>query len=275
MNLIDSEITNFYTQSSEESRLKIGLGPLEFERNKELISRYLPLSKGLIADIGGGPGHYAQWLASLGHQVILVDPVPKHIQQAEKRSKRSKHTFRCLLGEARALPLEAHSVDVVILHGPLYHLQDYSDRLNVLKEAGRILKMNGVVLGFAITYAASTLAALQNGLIHHHLIFSMGKQELMSGEHYPPADFPGILAQAFFHRPSALISEFEAAGFSPMALLAVEGMAWMDQKYFESWSSPDKKQRLLELIKLTEADPELLCLSPHMMLAAEIDHLKY
>jgi SAM-dependent methyltransferase len=271
--LIDSEISDFYTQSSEESRLKLGLGPLEFERNKDLIFRYLPLKAGLIADIGGGPGHYAQWLSGLGHKVILVDPVPKHIQQAERRAKNSKHNFRSILGEARQLPLEDHCADVVILHGPLYHLQDLSERLAALKEARRVLKMGGVVLGFAINYAASTLAALQNGLIHHQQVFTMCKQELLSGEHHPPEDFPGILAQGYFHSPSALISEFETAGFTPLAVLAVEGMAWMDQKYFESWSSPVKKLRLLELLRLTEADPELLCLSPHIMLAAEVDYM--
>jgi ubiquinone/menaquinone biosynthesis C-methylase UbiE len=273
MNLIDSEISNFYTQSSEESRLKLGLGPLEFERNKDLISRYLPAHKGLVADIGGGPGHYAQWLAALGHKVILVDPVPKHIQQAENRSKRSKYRFQAILGEARALPLESGSADVVILHGPLYHLQDIEERMAVLKETRRVLKIGGAALGFAINYAASTLAALQNGMIHHDQVFAMCRQELLSGEHHPPAGFPGILAQAFFHSPSALISEFKAAGFSPTAVLAVEGMAWMDQKYFESWSSPEKKRRLLDLLQLTEGDRELLCLSPHMMLAAEVDYL--
>lgn len=273
MNLIDSEISGFYTRSSEESRLKLGLGPLEFERNKDLIARYLPDRKGLVADIGGGPGHYAQWLASLGHKVILADPVPKHIQQAEKRSKKSKYGFQAILAEARVLPLENNSADLVILHGPLYHLQDLEERLAALKEARRILKTGGVVLGFAINYAASTLAALQNGLIHHDQVFAMCKQELLSGEHYPPADFPGILTQAFFHRPSALMTEFKAAGFNPMAILAVEGMAWMDQQYFQSWSSPDKKKRLMDLIKLTEADQELLCFSPHMMLAAQVDYL--
>jgi ubiquinone/menaquinone biosynthesis C-methylase UbiE len=273
MNLIDSKIVTFYTQSFEESRLKMGLGPLEFERNKDLISRYLPKSKCAIADIGGGPGHYAQWLTDLGHQVVLVDPVPKHIQQAEKRSKNSKYSFKSILGEARRLPLADHSVDVVILHGPLYHLQDHTDRIAALKEARRVLKIGGVVLGFAITYAASTLAALQNGLIHDQSIFWMCKEELSSGDHHPPDEFPGILAQAYFHRPSTLTTEFNAAGFKAISLLAVEGIAWMDQKYFESWSSPEKKQRLLDILKLTEADPELLCLSPHIMIAAEVDYL--
>lgn len=274
MYLIDPEINNFYTSSSEASRLTTGLGPLEFERNKDLISRYLPLCKCTVADIGGGPGHYADWLAGLGHRVILADPVLKHIQQAEKRSKKSKFPFQCLIAEARALPLEDHCADVVILHGPLYHLQDQSDRLAALKEAQRILRIGGVVLGFAITHAASTLAAFQNGMIYEDGIFPMCREELMSGIHHPPLTYPGMLAPAFFYRPSALVREFEMAGFTPLEVLAVEGMVWLDKKYFESWSSPFKKQRMLELLKITETDPELLGLSPHIMLAAELDYLR-
>ncbi|TDQ08188.1 class I SAM-dependent methyltransferase [Pedobacter metabolipauper] len=273
MNLIDSKINTFYTQSAEESRLKMGLGPLEFERNKDLISRHLPKPSCTIADVGGGPGHYSVWLAMLGHQVILIDPVRKHIEQAENRSRRSKSAFRCILAEARNLPIDDQSVDVVILHGPLYHLQEKSERIAVLKEARRVLKIGGVVLGFAITYSAFTLAALQNGLIHHDDVFSMCKEELSSGSHNPPEEFPGILTQAYFHRPDTLVNEFESVGFKTISLLAVEGIAWMDHKYFESWSASEKKQRLMELLRITEADSGLLALSPHIMLAAEVDYL--
>lgn len=88
MHLIDSSIEAFYAQAQEETRLTTGLGPLEFERNKILISRYLRQHSN-VTDAGGGTGHYAQWLSSLGHSVTLIDPVPKHIQQAKKRSKQT------------------------------------------------------------------------------------------------------------------------------------------------------------------------------------------
>ena len=268
--LIDSSINDFYTQSNEDTRLQTGLGPLEFYRNKCLISQYLPDRPVVIADIGGGTGHYSKWLADMGHDVVLVDPVSRHIQQAERRAKASRRKFNCILGEARHLPMETASVDLVILHGPLYHLQELTERVAALKEARRILKYGGTVLGFAITYAASTLSALQNGMFHYPDIYQMCRAELQNGEHEPPSNFPGMLAQAFFHRPEQLISEFHEAGLKKTGLHAVEGMAWLDAKYFESWATPEKQQRLLELIGITDTDPELLCLSPHIMLAAEI-----
>src|ERR1700709_1206753 len=126
--LIKPEIENFYAQTSEENRLELGLGPLEFERNKDLIQRYLP-KKGIIVDVGGGPGVYSEWLAGLGHEVYLIDPVEKHIKQANKRSAKAKKPFKSLLGESRRLDFADDFADVVILHGPLYHLQLKEDRV--------------------------------------------------------------------------------------------------------------------------------------------------
>ncbi len=266
---IDPEIVSFYNKSSEENRLKQGLGPLEFERNKDLITRFLPAGKGLVADIGGGPGHYAAWLSDLGHQVVLVEPVEKHVKAAEKRAAKCKHSFRAMLGDAENVPLDNNSMDMVILHGPLYHLQLRERRENAIAEALRVLKPGGVILAFAITHAASTLAALQGGLLYHPEVYAMCAEELSSGRHEAPASFPGMLAKAFFHKPMGLREEFE--GFKDtevLGLYAVEGMLWLDQQFFVSWADSSKRKLMLEMLKATEEDAGLLALSPHMMLAA-------
>jgi SAM-dependent methyltransferase len=265
-NLINPDIDNFYANTSEEGRLQLGLGPLEFERNKELIQRYLP-KKGIVIDVGGGPGVYSEWLAGMSYEVYLVDPVEKHIKQANKRSSKAKKPFKSLLGEAQNLELEDSFADVVILHGPLYHLQAKADRIRAIIEAKRVLKPNGVVLGFAINHSASAIAALLNGFIHTPEIFAMCKAELTSGIHTPPVNMPGILPNAYFHRPTELKAEFEEAGLAYLDTYAVEGMIWMDKNYFESRSNPEKKKTMLELMKVTENDQSLLSLSPHMMIA--------
>ena len=264
--LISPEIDEFYANTSEEGRLQLGLGPLEFERNKELISRYLP-KKVMIIDVGGGPGVYSEWLAGLGHNVYLIDPVEKHIKQATKRSARSKKSFKCILGEAQKLELDDDLADLVILHGPLYHLQTKAERIGAIAEARRVLKPEGIVLGFAINHSASTIAALLNGFIHTPEIFEMCKAELMSGIHTPPQNMPGILPSAYFHTPGELKAEFEEAGLIYLDTYAVEGMIWMDKNYFESRSNPEKKVTMMELMQITENDSSLLSLSPHMMIA--------
>src|SRR5688572_26553318 len=76
------EILAYYERGHEDHRLAGGAGLLEFERTRELIVRYLPESPQSILDIGGGSGLYAAWLATRGHEVTLIDPVPLHIAQA-------------------------------------------------------------------------------------------------------------------------------------------------------------------------------------------------
>lgn len=265
--LINSSIELFYNSANEENRLKQGLGPLEFERNQELILRYLKKPASLIIDVGGGTGHYSAWLAGLGHKVYLVDPVQKHITLA--RNKASKYKFfHCQLGEAQNLDLQSEIADLVILHGPLYHLQEETQRFKALTEARRVLKPGGLLLGFAINFTASTFACLFNGMLHEPDIFKMCVEELTSGQHNPPGQWPGLLPEAYFHKPDELRSEAESAGFSCMEIIGVETCAWLEKDYFKSRGDTFRWSNLKQLVALIEKEPSVLGISPHIMIAA-------
>jgi len=203
----------------------------------------------------------------MGHSVSLVDPVNKHIQQAQKRSGKLKKPFKASLGEARKLDFNDNFADVVILHGPLYHLQKRDDRIKALIEAHRVLKPNGVLLGFAINHTISTITGLLNGMIHDSQFIAMCQSELKTGIHNPPGNWPGILPEAFFHTPQQLMDEVLESGFSDRKLLAVEGMIWLDSKYFESRSNPEKKEAMMGLLRTTEENSQLFPFSPHLMIS--------
>jgi hypothetical protein len=51
--LINSEVEAFYSKVSDEDRYTKGLGPLELERSKTLIGRYIQSPKGVVIDVGG------------------------------------------------------------------------------------------------------------------------------------------------------------------------------------------------------------------------------
>lgn len=267
--LISRDIEIFYNKASEETRLDKGMGVFEFERTKTLIEKYIKTSPSTIIDVGGGTGKYAAWLAKKGHRVCLVDPVLKHIEQARNRAHQLKNKYTVCLGEARNLDFPDNSADLVILHGPLYHLQKKEDREKAIREAKRVLKRNGIVLGFSINYTASTLVGLLNGLIHKSSFFDMCKEELKTGIHNTPHDFPWLLAEAYYHRPETLKEEFVAQEFSYLNTYAIEGMAWLDKDYFSSMANKKKKETLMELIQITENDTNLLSFSPHIMIAAK------
>lgn len=265
--LVSTKIEDFYNKASEEDRLSKGLGIFEFERIKELISHYLP-RMGVVIDVGGGTGKYSEWLAKAGYDVHLVEPLDKHLKLAQKRADKLKTPFRVIKGEAQHLDFKDNFADVVVMHGPLYHLQHEEARMRAIREAKRVLKPGGVVLGFAINYSASTIVGLMNGLIHGPSFLEMCKSELTTGIHNAPSDLPWVMAESFYHKPEQLKAEFEAAGFQYDKLYAVEGITWLDKHYFESMLNAKKRKNLDALTKITENDESLLALSPHMMIAA-------
>ena len=267
--LISKELENFYNKASEETRLEKGMGVFEFERIKELINMHISKPNSIIIDVGGGTGKYSEWLAKKEHHVHLLEPVKKHIKLAEKRAKKLKNSFSVTLGEARNLPYKDDFADIVILHGPLYHLQKREDRITAIKEAKRVLKKGGVVLGFAINATASTVVGLMNGMIHANSFFEMCKKELTTGIHNAPKDFPFLLADAFYHKPQQLKEEFLEIDLEILNLFAVEGMIWLDNEYFANMLHKKKSKTLKALQKLTQNDEYLLPFSPHMMIAVK------
>lgn len=138
-------MTSHYSVADERNRLSGGAhGQLEFARTQEMLRRVLPAAPVPILDVGGGPGAHARWLAADGYDVELVDPVPLHVQQAE-RAAVAAQPFTVRLGDARDLPAPDRTADAVLLLGPLYHL-DAAGRRQALAEAIRVVRRDGVAV---------------------------------------------------------------------------------------------------------------------------------
>ena len=127
------EMQNFYQNKYNENN-RMDRNPLEYLRCKEIISRYLKDEVMRIADIGGATGVFSFWLAKQGHLVSLLDYTPLHIDQAKENGASlgiKLHSYDC--GDAKCLPYESGEFDLVLLMGPLYHMQKAEDRLQCLE----------------------------------------------------------------------------------------------------------------------------------------------
>jgi SAM-dependent methyltransferase len=108
----------YYALGRERDRLAEARGLPEFLRTKEILQWYLPAPPSVIADIGGGPGRYALWLAEHGHRVEHRDLVPLHVEQL-RASTATLPQVSTAVGDARELDLGDASVDAVLLLGPV------------------------------------------------------------------------------------------------------------------------------------------------------------
>ena len=270
-NQLPQEIINYYQSGGEIGRLDKTIGPLELARMQELITRTIPPPPATVLDIGGGPGRYAAWLAREGYVVHLIDAVSLHIAQAEAASNKQPGTpiASIQLGDARALPFEEEFGSAVLLHGPLYHLTEREDRLRALREAWRVLKPGGRLLAVAVSRYASTLVGFQRWWLEHADYQQMLDEELASGRHEPPDNWPGLFTTAHFHRPEELEEEIETAGFSLKEILAVHGPGWIAPEPHAIMADPLKREALLKTIRKIEREPAILGMSPHIMAVAE------
>ncbi len=264
------EVAAYYARGLERDRLASGPGALEFARTQALLERYLPAPPAAVADVGGGPGRYAVWLAERGYSVRLVDPVPLHVEQARvaARERPRAALASAEVGDARSLGLSDASTDAVLLLGPLYHLPERGDRIQALAEARRVCRPGGVIIAAAISRFASTLDGLRGGYLEDTAFAAVAAGDLRDGRHRNPTGDPAYFTTAYFHRPEELAAECEAAGLTHEATIAVEGPAWLLSDLDARLGVERRRSVLLTALATLETEPTLLGVSAHLLVVA-------
>jgi SAM-dependent methyltransferase len=262
--MADRELQAYYARDEERDRLAVGVGRVEFCRTVEVIQRTLPPPGAVIADIGGGPGRYTDWLLDSGHDVVHRDLVGHHVEQVRNRHGNRVDTA---VGDARALDLDDDSVDVVLLLGPLYHLEERRDRLQALDEARRVVRPGGVVHAAAISRWAPRLHGMLVDRVHirypilSEVIDGMEQTGVMPPLH--EAAFNG-----YAHTPDELRDEVVAAKLGLESLVGLESVAFALPDLDERLDDPQERALVLDVLRAVESVPEVLGVGPHLLATA-------
>lgn len=264
------EVLEFYNAGAEKGRLERGLGKIEFYRTKEILMKYITDTKNIIYDIGGGIGIYSSWLSELNNEVHLLELSPDAIAYAVENKKNIYKSEAC---DARNINRANESADIVLLMGPLYHLKNKNDRLQVLTEAKRVLKKGGLLFSVGISKFSSTTWALStygkdNNFLDDDIYTNMIENELVSGIHKRPKKYPDFIAQAYFNTPLELEKEVESVGIQTIKKHAIEGIIWFTPYLNEKWEDDESRGKLLNIIRLTEHEEEIMGMSPHFMIVS-------
>lgn len=252
------DIDEFYTERYDEAeRLsRDALGRLERDRTREVLLRFLPAAPARVLDVGGGPGVHAAWLAGLGYEVTLIDPVARHREQAAAHGG-----FAVEDGDARALAQADASADAVLLLGPLYHLVDPAERAQALAEARRVLRPGGLIAAAFISRQAPLLDLAARLRINDDQTLAFIRTLRETGVNHEDTQF----TVAHFHRSPEILADFAAAGLprphligveGPLSALLASGLAADRPEYFEA---------ALRAARAAEDHPELLHTSGHLL----------
>ncbi|WP_371663584.1 class I SAM-dependent methyltransferase [Streptomyces sp. NBC_00280] len=254
---VPEEILAFYAQGNEDARIRQGSGRLEFWRTQDVLRRLLPAVPARVLDVGGGSGVHAEWLARDGYEVELVDPVPLHVDQARRLPG-----VIARIGDARALPAEDASRDVVLMLGPLYHLPERPDRVRALAEAYRVVRPGGLVVAATINRHTAL-----HGLLRQELYFDPAHRARTDGvsTHGRHGTDHGTFTTAYLAEPTEVPAEFTEAGLVPEGQYGLEGVAWL-MGGVEQWlDDPERREAVMSATRRIESEPALLGASGHVL----------
>ncbi|HEX5937057.1 MAG TPA: methyltransferase domain-containing protein [Actinomycetota bacterium] len=258
---MDPHVVAHYSLGVETERLVAGgSSRIEFARTKELLARFLPGPPARVLDVGGGPGWYASWLADLGYDVHLIDPVPLHVEQATRRAADGP-SFSAALGDARELQHPDETADVVLLMGPLYHLPERAARLTALREAGRVVTRAGLVVVATISRFAGLLDMMRSGRLSDPR-HRPSDEELATGKHINLTGDPEYFTTAYFHHPDEIAGEVIDAGLTLEATFGIEGPGWL---IWERWDDETYRDSILRAARQLEQEPTVIGVSGHLL----------
>lgn len=249
-------VREFYAGRDESARLTFREGRVEYLRTQQILRAALG-SGSRILDVGGADGVHAEWLVRDGHEVEIVDIVPRHVERARARGFTAKE------GDARELPYNDDSFDAVLLLGPLYHLLEASDRATALSEAHRVLRPGGLVAAAAVTRIAVALDYLRKGRLDSPGALAMTARIVANGH-----DDTGFGAGIFyFHTVDELNGELLEAGFEDISVQGVEGPAW---PLIDPTGAPDDPiiAQVTAIADLADGDSTLTGVSAHLLAIA-------
>jgi SAM-dependent methyltransferase len=111
--------------------------------DRHLLDRFAEevAGRGLVADLGCGPGHVAQYLHERGVEVIGVDLSPRMIEEAQRLCAGP----RFQVGDMRSLQLPDEGVAGIVAFYSIVHFE-IEEVQEAFREFRRVLRVGGLVL---------------------------------------------------------------------------------------------------------------------------------
>ena len=88
---------------------------------------------------------------------------------------------------------------------------------------------------------------------------------MRAGQHRNVTGRLDYFTTAYFHQPTELRAEVEAAGFVCEGLLGIEGPGWILPDFASRWDNAERREALVRIARLLEAEPSVVGCSAHLL----------
>jgi len=200
--LIRRETPKAPKQFDGERFTAAAFGQVEVEHyHRYLLARHY--CRGLdVLDIAAGEGYGSALLSQVARSVVGVEIDAEVVRAAAEEFVRPNLRYEC--GDARRIPLEDGSVDVVVSFETLEHIVEHDEFLAEMK---RVLRPNGfIILSTPDSQVYSPMGSAPNP--YHVLELTSGEFRALLRRHF--ANFDIVLQRAFMG--SVILADRKPAG---------------------------------------------------------------
>ena len=262
-----NEIIEYYNRFDEWGRLD--REPIEFQVNWHYIKKYLPMN-GDILDNGAGPGKYSMQLANEGYKVTLTDLTPKLVELAKNKAlelKLEKNFHGFYAADARDLSfLKDQQFDASLMLGPLYHLQEESNRIKAVKELYRVTKKGGIVfVAFMprIRHVLTSLMHPENWKPNNQMD---NIEQFSQSGHFNHED-KGRFTGAYYFNIEEIKPFMEKHGFESLDLIGSNIGTLLSSDNWSYWREKggNEFEKVIRFLTENANDPNILGISSHIL----------
>lgn len=255
---INMDLDKLYESFEEDKRLnKSKAHGIEFLTTTSFIDKYL--KEGMkILDIGAGTGAYSIHYAKKGYDVTAVEPVKRNLDII--KSKALKENVKIDIHQGNALDMANfpdESFDIVLCLGPLYHLNNDTDKLRCIEETKRVCKKDGKTF---YAYLSNDMIFVTESMLYD--------KEYLGGRLYDHATFELVDVPFCFMTVGHMKHLMELSNLKKVNHFAADGLSELLRDKINELSDKQFKEWFRFHLHACEKE-ELIGFSNHIVFVAE------
>lgn len=258
-----NEVRAYYNEHVLEEDKRLEKNVFELPVTFKYIDKYIHAGDRVL-DISCGTGKYAEMLLERGCLLGLNDLSEKNMSLTLDRLGHREGILHTDVSDALYSGIwNREQWDAILILGPLYHMSERSERLNLLRKAKESVRPGGTIFLAFMSRTAALLYGIRNNPAGITRTWG-ALQFWYTGTDDEFIEDTKWFVNAYFSFPEEIDPLVTEAGLEPMHLAGIEGIFGEHMKLFQRMD-PDLQKHWMDFAISQREEPHMIQVSKHLL----------